>query len=227
MNIEFLARRQAVTEWRDRQLFQALSMLNTAGIEARAALDRQIEDVALFQSVWDPVGFVTARIDELMRQQVALRMEVFLEQAAQELRALEPRFSAMADALVVSVSALEMPVTPELARTPASNAPRTTSSLTRQTDRKLTNVARLVSGLALTRSAREWGSWAADGVASAADTFSRSLQGSTGLYQRLRRIGAERIALAWLGDSGSPRPLKVQLVLLIDDVTHEARSVNL
>lgn len=223
MNIEFLARRQAVTEWRDRQLFQAMTMLNTAGIDARAALDREIKNAALVQSVWDPSGFVNARVDELMRAQVAGRIEPFLRQAAQELRALEHRFEPLAEALLASATMIDMPAAPE----PEPAAPSDSPSPAQQSESRLSRVGKIVNGLAVTRSAREWGSWAADGVASVADTVSRSLQDSTGLYERLRRVGALRIATAWMGDVGSPRPLKAQLVLLIEDVTNEARSVNL
>lgn len=227
MDIEFLSRRQAVTEWRDRQLFQAMTMLNAAGIGARTALDEQIKDAALFQSVWDPAGFVNARIDELMRGEVATRLETFLEQAAQELRALESRFQPLADALVASASAIEMPTAPEPEPVASTAVEHPSPPHIQQNDGRLSRVTKRVSDLAITRSAREWGARAADGVASVADTVSRSLQDSTGLYERLRRLGAERIASAWMGDAGTPRPLKAQLVLLIEDVTHEARSVNL
>ena len=227
MDIEFLSRRQAVTEWRDRQLFQAMTMLNAAGIGARTALDEQIKDAALFQSVWDPAGFVNARIDELMRSEVATRLETYLEQAAQELRALESRFQPLADALVASASAIEMPTAPEPEPIASTAVEHLLPPQVQQNEGRLSRVTKRVSDLAITRSAREWGAWAADGVASVADTVSRSLQDSTGLYERLRRLGAERIASAWMGDAGTPRPLKAQLVLLIEDVTHEARSVNL
>lgn len=227
MDIEFLSRRQAVTEWRDRHLFQVMTMINAAGIEARAALDQQIKDAALLQSVWDPAGFVHARIDELMRAEVALRMGTFLRQAAQELRALDPGFSPLADALVASASAIEMPAAPEPELAASLDGEYASPLPIQEDEGRLLRATKKVSNLAIARSAREWGAWAAEGVSSVADTVSRSLQDSTGLHGRLRRIAAERIASAWMGDAGSPRPLKAQLVLLIEDVTHEARSLNL
>nr|WP_314464299.1 hypothetical protein [uncultured Novosphingobium sp.] len=227
MDIEFLSRRQAVTEWRDRQLLHAMTMLNTAGIEARTALDRQIKDAALIQSVWDPAGFVNARIDELMRAEVALRIDTFLDQAAQELRALEPRFFPLADALAASASAIEMPAAAEPEPATPSDTECSSTLPLQQGEGRLSRVTKRVGDLAIARSAREWGIWAADGVTSVADTVSRSLQDTTGLYERLRRLGTERIASAWMGDAGTPRPPKAQLILLIEDVTHEARSVNL
>ena len=75
----------------------------------------------------------------------------------------------------------------------------------------------------LAKSALEVGNRALDVLGDA----SSKLQSGTGLHDRLRNAAADRIAQAWMGTRGSPRPLMAQLISMIDEVTNEARSMAL
>lgn len=218
MDIDFLIRRQAVTEWRDRQLFAAMSALNAAAMAARAEFEDHLKDAELLQSLIDPAGFVTDRIDAAMRGQLTARTEVLLADASAELRALDTRLASLADALAGSGSALEFPASaqPPLQRGAAETA-------------KMADAPPIPEVLApgLLRTARDWGNWFVTGATGVADTLSRTVQARGGMNDRLRRIAAARIDAAWMASTGDPRTIRTQLVSLIDDVAHEARSMNL
>ena len=225
MEIDFLLRRQAVCEWRDRHLFQAVSTINCAAIKARADFDAQLEEAGFADTVWDPEAFAFGRIDTLMRKHLAGSLNTFLTGAADELRLIEGRFGPLADALASSSSALVLPVGAAVGETATGQAAPSEQSPCTAAEAKPaepeTGFQRL-SGLV-----REWGSRASENIVSTAETVSKSVQDRTGLYDRLRRKAAERIKGAWMGDGGDPLPLKVQLIGLIEDVTSEARSINL
>jgi hypothetical protein len=72
-----------------------------------------------------------------------------------------------------------------------------------------------------------WGSKTSDSVAATADALGKRLQDGTGLYARLRRKAAERIAHAWMGDAFDPPSLQAQMLSLIDKTANEARSLPL
>lgn len=221
MEIDFLLRRQAVCEWRDRQLFQAVSTINSAAIKARADFDAQLEEAGFADTVWDPEAFAFGRIDALMSKHLAGPLEAFLTGAASELRLIEDRFAALAEALASSNAALVLPIG---AAAPPEQAPVTAES---GATPRVKPVAPESGFQRLSGLVREWGSRASENIVSTAETVSKSVQDRTGLYDRLRRKAAERIKGAWMGDGGDPLPLKAQLIGLIEDVTSEARSINL
>lgn len=223
MDIDFLIRRQAVTEWRDRQLFAAMSALNAAAMAARAEFEDHLKDAELLQSLIDPAGFVTDRIDAAMRGQLTARTEALLTDAAAELRALDTRLASLADALADSASALELPAASQGPAQPDTAQ----AAIIADAGPDLSAPADPSPETGLSRAARDWGSRFVSGVTGVADTLSRTMQARGGLNDRLRRIAAARIDAAWMASTGDPRTIRTQLVSLIDDVAHEARSMNL
>ncbi|QVM85173.1 hypothetical protein [Novosphingobium decolorationis] len=241
IDINFLSRRQAIAEWRDRQYFAAVQIINGAGMVARSAFDGQIVDADLGQSLWDPAAFVDNRIDALMREAIAARLHGFLGQAADELRALDESLASLAQALAGSGDALIMPQAPMPSDTPVSGEPAPQASGPKPSNgdqsapskgitRRFGKVRGFVSDNTLIHKALRLRDRAAEGVSHAADSVSRSLQDSTGLYSRLRRLAQERVAGVWMGDTRSASqqmPFKLQLIALIEDTAHEARSMTL
>lgn len=225
MDSYFLGRQQALIEWRDRQLFAVLSMINGAAIIARTNLEEQLKDAALVQAIWDPTAFVRIRIDALMRAGISQELDRLVSDAAKELRLIDPQFDKLAESIAVSGTALTMPMTSE--PTPHSTnaqiipdektAPVPTATVTG----RLSRLGSLVGG-----SARELRAKAIDGVTDLAASMSRTIQDRSGLDERMRRLAAQHIAVAWAGDSGEPRPLKAQLIALIDDITQIAKGMN-
>ncbi|MEO6093251.1 MAG: hypothetical protein ABIT04_11825 [Novosphingobium sp.] len=227
MDVEFLLRRQAVTEWRDRHLFHAVSTINTAAIKARIDFDALLAEAALVDSIWDPSGFVFGRIDSLMRKHLTGKLDAFLAQAAEELRVIEARFDLLAEALTASASTLTFPEAAIAPDESVSEAAQFRLGANYTGGGILTNLRSLslaVRDHSLARTARAWSTRASKSVATRAEAVGKSLHDRMGLYDRLRRKAAERIATAWMGDVGSPIPLKAQLLVLIDDVASEARS---
>ncbi|WP_172451884.1 hypothetical protein [Sphingobium sp. SA916] len=225
MDISSLDRRQALTEWRDRQLFAVLSMINGAAIAARATLDEQLRDAALTQSIWDPTAFVRIRIDALMREGIYRQLDNLLGQAASELGLLDPQFVALATTIAESGTALEMPATPEpitppVAVQPAADRKADPVPLTTPTSR-FSRIGSLVGS-----GAREWRTKAIDGMTDFAASMSRTIQDRSGLDERMRRLATQHIAVAWMGDTGEPRPLKTQLIAIINEVTQKARGMS-
>lgn len=229
MDIELLAIRQSIAEWRDRQFFTILGLINQTAIASKVGLEAQIVDAALVQSALDPAGFAGHRIDLLMRTGVGEWLAQTLADASAELRALSSTFEGLAAKLETGTSSLEMPALPA---PPASEVPETLGSdaaapSTKPVEEKpaagkLSRFGSLVSG-----SAKEWHAKARVGVSDLATTVSRTLQDRSGLDERLRRAAGQRIALAWMGDTGEPVPFKGQLFNLINTIALEARSMSL
>lgn len=57
MDIDFLLRRQAIMEWRDRWFMQAVSTINAAAIKARADFDEALGDAGVADTVWCQTAF--------------------------------------------------------------------------------------------------------------------------------------------------------------------------
>lgn len=227
MDIDFLLRRQAIIEWRDRWFMQAVTTINAAAIKARADFDASLGDAGVSDTVWGPDRFTFGRIDSLMAQHLDGEISRFLAGAAEELRSIDERLTTLASALADSVSTLDLP---DANGEPAKMADQPTP-MTHEPDAKkpalFQRLAGLVKDHSVTRTAQAWGAKASETVAHTAEVVGKSLQDKAGLYDRLRRKAGDRIASAWLGDGGTPLPLKAQLLALIDDVTSEARSNNL
>lgn len=236
VDLELITRRQAVTEWRDRQITSVMHLLNDAATLSRSAFELQIVDAGLIESFWDPLQFVGPRVDQLMASSLVNKLEHFLAEAGRELRALDDRFESLAAALEDSAPALIMPKflehpasieEAEIASQSQHEAPATAPSNDAEAAGVLARLGDRLSTSSISRSAREWRTWAAGNVLTAAEVLSRKLQDSSGLDERLKRSATERIAQAWLGDHGDPLPLKAQMFNLIEEVASEARSMNL
>ncbi len=212
MNLDALIRRQAVTGWRDQQLFAAASALNAAAVTTRARFETHLKDAALIQSLWDPAAFARTHVDTAMLDRFGQSLDRWLITAAEELRALDGRFGALAGALAASGPSITMPLA-EPGPTPGGSTDQNPVS------------ASPATGIA--GKAQEWASWLKSGATDVADTVSRTMQDRSGLDERLRRACGARLADIWLGDKGDPVPVKAQLYSLIDSVANDARGMNL
>jgi len=227
MDIDFLLRRQAIMEWRDRWFMQAVSTINAAAIKARADFDEALGDAGVADTVWDPDRFTFGRIDSLMSRHLDGEIGRFLAGAAEELRGIDERLAALASALAEGLSNLTMPdAYDEGVNEPAQHSAVPEAAVTKA-PAIFQRFASFVKDHSMARTAQAWGAKASETVAQTAEAVGKSLQDKAGLYDRLRRRAGDRIGTAWLGDSGAPLPLKAQLLMLIDDVTSEARSSNL
>lgn len=225
MDSYLLGRHQALIEWRDRQLFAVLSIINGAAIIARASLDEQLKDAALVQAIWDPAAFVRARIDVSMRAGLSQELERLVASAAKELRLIDPEYDKLADSIAISRTAFTMPMTSDPTPGPTS-APtiadeKTAAVPTAAAASRFSRFGNLVGA-----GAREWRAKAIDGVTDIAASMSRTIQDRSGLDERMRRAAAQHIAVAWMGDSGEPLPLKAQLITLINDITQKAKGLS-
>ncbi len=227
MDIDFLLRRQAIVEWRDRWFMQAVTTINAAAIKARADFDASLGDAGVSDTVWDPDRFTFGRIDSLMSRRLDGEISRFLAGAAEELRGIDERLATLASALADSVSTLNFPDANGEPAKEDDRPPPTPNEPNAKKPALFQRLTGLVKDHSVTRTAQAWGAKASETVAHTAEVVGKSLQDKAGLYDRLRRRAADRIASAWLGDSGAPLPLKAQLLMLIDDVTSEARSTNL
>ena len=224
MEIELLEKRQAIAGWRDRLVLGIWRVVNHAGTEAKAGVERHLAEAGIVDSLWDPANFTRERIDGVMRASVSSGLEGLFVASAQELRPIDPKLGALADVLVESLAEIRMPEiaspgkdTSEATKVPSEPVPqgRLAWLLSTVTDRQV------VQG------ARDWGSWALDKVSDASDAASQKLQSGTGLHERLRRSAQERISTVWMGTSGEPHTLMTQVLGVAEEIGSEARSMSL
>lgn len=224
MDIDLLEKRQAIAGWRDRLVLGIWRVVNNAGAEARAGIERHLAEAGIVDTLWDPASFTRERIDEVMRATVSSGLKDLFVASAEELRAIDPRFGALADVLVTSFNEIRMPeMTSHDQKTGgALHAPRK-----KVAQGRLASLVANVTERRVVRGARDWGSWALDIVSEASDAASQKLQSGTGLHDRLRRSAQERISTVWMGTGGDPQPMMAQVLSVVEDVGHEARSISL
>lgn len=214
MDWDILARRQGVTEWRDRQILQARVLLNEHAREARAAFEEGLAEATVLDSVWDPAGFAHARIDTALGQSMRPALTRFLDEAAAELILLDPAFAALAESMRTS-GAVTLPLPPSLPPPPPSLPSPAAETLKKGA---LYRIADRVAGTAT--AALDYASQSASWL----------LQDKVGLRERLREAAMERIAQRWTGSAapasaGGERPVLSQIIALIDEVARNARTV--
>jgi hypothetical protein len=205
--------RQAVAEWRDRQILSAAALVNDRAVEARATFDREVENATAADTLFNPSALANARIDALLGASLSESLPDFLSLAARELVAIDERLGDIGDALrrpdaiALPLCLAPLPVTTvENACADASEAGQA-----QHQKRGLAGVSAM-----LVRRA----SSLADGAGSAADEL---LQDKLGLKNRLRSAAAQRVAQSWMGGTGEPKPVLAQLISLIGETTHAAR----
>lgn len=227
MNVDFLIRRQAISEWRDRQLCAVIELLNGAGTAARSDLDQKLDGVDLKQAVFDAESYVKDHIDAAMRGRVNAALLPFVTSASDELSALDSRLRPLGEALKSSVlsTKLLIPDEPSEASEPLEGPqmPAEQSRLASFTSR-VAGAAKFVGELSAAKTVKEWGGEAVSGAANIAESISKALQDRTGLHDRMRRLGAERIDTVWMGKLGASDSFQSQVFHLINDVANEARS---
>lgn len=200
--------RQAVMDWRDRQILAAASLLNRSIIDARTGLDTELDEATAGDALFNPVRFANRRIDERMNSALRPRMDLFIEEAASELSGLDPRLAVTAQALTSAelnwpqsdgqpISAPDQPVE---TREPGERSPSPLDLLAR--------VGRSAGDLANSAGA------ATDSV----------VNQRLGMIARIRQAVDRRIETAWMNVADRPDTLLFQLVDLIDRTCHDARS---
>lgn len=220
MDIDKLLERQAVIGWRDELLMSIWQIVNQAGIAAKHGVETDLSEAGLIDSLWDPAGFTRARVDSVMHAATLPELKVVFTRAAADLRAIDPNYDGLADALLESLNSLRLPAIEDPADHAASETPTAP-----QTARRLASAIAVVSRQQLVRSARELGSRALGIVGEASDAASQKLQSGTGLHDRLRRSAQARIDMAWMASAGDPPPLVAQLLSVVETVGSEARRM--
>lgn len=220
MEIETLEKRQTVLVWRDELVLGIWRVVNRAGIEAKRGVEEHLKDAGIIDTVWDPANFTRDRVDGVMRPAVRGGLEGLFKEAAEELRALDDDYAALADALVESLAVLRFPALDVI----NADAPPATAS-NEAAPSRLAGLMEAVSRQELLKSAREWGSWALDMVGEASEAASQKLQRGTGLHDRLRRSAQARIDTGWMASTGVPQPIMGQLLGVVENIGSEARSM--
>lgn len=229
MNWEAALCRQAIAEWRDRQILQASAMLNGCAGKAQVAFEAQLADARLIDAVWDPARFAYARLDELMRPAVESALPEFRRDAARELAALSTNFAALADALARAdrIAWPQAPAPePSSSSSAASPYDKRAAVRTKTPDRLLKLGQKALAQSPLGRGAAAVGERARNGLLATGSAAERLLQDRTGAHQRLRAAAAERVATQWMGRPGEQSVLG-QIIILIDEVAASARTSTL
>lgn len=202
--------RQAVAEWRDRQMTAAAALFNLKAVDARAAFDRDLHD-ATARDAFFPSALATTRIDALMTAALDQALPDFLSAAAQELVAISERLTTLSQGL--GDAKLDLPsavsATLEAASAPASEEspppPAATPPAAWLTD--------------LPGRLRKQAAGVIDSAGAAADQL---VNERLKLVDRLRTAAAKRIERAWMNDEAGCDPLS-QLIGLIDETAHASR----
>ena len=225
MDLDLLERRQATLSWRDDLIMAIWGIVNRAGMEAKRGVEERLPEAGIVETLWDPGSFTRERVDVVMREIIVSELEKLFDGAAQQLRTITPGYSALADALLDSLSMLQLPsLEPDVQGEPKVDAP--IGSVTASTGR-LATMMENVSNRDLVKSAKEWGSWALSMVGESSEAASQKLQSGAGLHDRLRRSAQARIETAWMATAGDPPPLMGQLIAVVESVGNEARSMAL
>lgn len=207
--------RQAVAEWRDRQILAAAALLNQKSIDARAAFDREVDNATAAETIFNPATLANSRIDALLGASLSASLPDFFGIAARELVSIDERLSNIGDALRrPDAIALPLASPPLPASTTAIEDASAGASEVEPAQPQKRGLAGAPAMFA--RRAKSL----ADGAGSAADEL---LQDKLGLKNRLRSAAAQRIAQSWMGGTGEPKPVLAQLISLIDETTHAAR----
>jgi hypothetical protein len=207
--------RQAVAEWRDRQILSAAALLNEKAIDARAAFDREVDNATAAETIFNPAALANSRIDALLGASLSVSLPDFFGIAAKELVSIDQRLSDIGDALrrpeaiVLPLASPPLPASPMAVEDASADASELEPAQPQK--RGLAGAPAMFA-----RRAKSL----AEGAGSAADEL---LQDKLGLKNRLRSAAAQRIVQSWMGGTGEPKPVLAQLIALIDETTHAAR----
>lgn len=213
--MELAISRQAIAEWRDRQILAAAALLNRDAMSARDAFEHEVEHATAADTLFNAATFANARIDALLGIALSESLPQLLNIAARELSSIDVRLADIADALR-RPDAIVLP-TATMPLPSAAAAIEHTSVEVSETDSQHVAKRGLLSVPA--RLAKR-ASTLADDAGSAADGL---LQEKLGLKNRLRTAAAQRVAETWMIGTGEPKSPLMQLVALIDETTHAAR----
>lgn len=202
--------RQAVAEWRDRQMTAAAALFNLKAVDARAAFDRDLHD-ATARDAFFPSALATTRIDALMTAALDQALPCFLSAAAEELAAISERLTTLSQGL--GDAKLDLPsaasATLDAASAPASEEAPASAAATPSAAWLTDLPSRL----------RKQAAGVIDSAGAAADQL---VNERLKMVDRLRAAAAKRIERAWMNDEAGCDPLS-QLIGLIDETAHASR----
>jgi hypothetical protein len=226
MSWQKAVRRQAVVAWRDEQLLAAYSLFSAKAQEASIAFEqRLVEHASLYDTVWDPAGFAEPRIDSELRKVLPQALANFLDGAATTLAEIATEFAELADALRRS-DALTFPQAEhfELVAVPAAPVDHAPTIDTIKSPNGVDNRWAITKTLEkLTESAGDVVKKGANIAQQQADALANLVQDKAGLRERVRVAAQVRITSRWLGETGEPQPVFLQLMRIIDNATEIAR----
>ncbi|WP_433947310.1 hypothetical protein [Brevundimonas diminuta] len=202
--------RQAVAEWRDRQMTAAAALFNLKAVDARAAFDRDLHD-ATARDAFFPSALATTRIDALMTAALDQALPSFLSAAAEELIAISARLTTLSQGLgdakldfpSAASATLEAASAPESEEAPAPLAATPPAAWLADLPGRL----------------RKQAAGVLDSAGAAADHL---VNEKLRMVERLRAAAAKRIERAWMNDEAGHDPLS-QLIGLIDETAHASR----
>lgn len=213
--MELAISRQAVAEWRDRQILAAAALLNRDAMSARDAFEREVEHATAADTLFNAAAFANARIDALLGIALTKSLPQFLDVAAKELSSIDQRLAEIANALR-RPDAIVLPT----ATAPLPSAVVDIEQVSAEISETDTQQVAKRGLLSVPARLAKRASTLADDAGSAADDL---LQEKLGLKNRLRTAAAHRVAETWMAGAGEPRSPLMQLVALIDETTHAAR----
>lgn len=216
MKLDHLAQQQALGEWRDRTIVESARLLNQAAVSSLAAFEDEVPQAGMITSAWNPASFASVHIDRAMLHRVRAELPALLTRAAQELTAISPAHARLAEGVQEAADGLVWPVLQELPAS-AELAPVQGSASAKPASRT-GRIGRF------TRTVFAAGQIAAGTAAHLSETAKRSFRDRSGLDDRLRSAARTRIAKAWMGHSGEPRPILAQILTIIDEAAVLARS---
>lgn len=202
--------RQAVAEWRDRQMTAAAALFNLKAVDARAAFDRDLHDATARDALF-PSSLATTRIDALMAAALDQALPDFLSAAAEELIAISARLTTLSQGLgdakldfpSAASATLEAASAPQSEENPAPLAATPPAAWLAELPGRL----------------RKQAAGVLDSAGAAADHL---VNEKLRMVERLRAAAAKRVERAWMNDEAGCDPLS-QLIGLIDETAHASR----
>ena len=214
MEVEQLARRQAIADWRDIYILEAAELLNHAGKRSCETFEEVLLQAGVKDMVWDPAGYAAPNVDRAMRQHTEPGLAELMARASGHLAGLHPMFKPLAEAMFEASVKLHYPATTStsvIAPDPAN--PKEIGSQ---------DAAPISAGVV--QSLGDLGRSAAATIAWASESAGRTIKDISGMHSRLRNAGRIRIAQQWMGDTGEPRPVLAQVIAIIDETSTLARN---
>ena len=204
-------KRQAIAEWRDEQILEAVALVNRSVQAVRTALDEDFKNATAKEALF-PRNVANARIDKLTHELLAPTVKEFLAAAGKKLGEIDPSLTAHVSSLTeldlaanMEVPALEASDENEIASEGEVLEPGELGS-TRRLGRLAGKIIKGATTIAETAGA-------------ARDTL---ISDTMGLSERIRVTAMKRVEREW-HDGANSNSVVSKLVMAIDAVSASAR----